>query len=273
MKSFLPIGCVLLGLSTLLYDGHSIAIAATPNIKLVVPESPVAYGDMIVVQAVVDKASLPADLVDYKHQWVVLDNSTGKKKFIMVWPDGTQAFFAAGMEPKKFTVILDTDCIFAPKTSDTIQKPWLEQPEVLVSVITVGEGPPPDPEPAPTPALPNGQFGLVKFSYNALASDTFMSQSDKVKVGDALSMSFGEVAARIAALSTMKDIEKEILPTIKQKNDEALTKSGVSKTLTQEFKKKLGDQIYSLYTSKKLATADDFAMAFREISQGLGAFK
>lgn len=261
--------------------------AASPKINLVVPESPVAYGDMIIIQVQVDKSSIPPDLAEYKHQWMVLDN--GVRKPVMVWPDGTQAFFAAGMQPKQYIVLLDTDLLFVKKEGDVIKSAWIEQSPPLVAIITVGSGPAPippgpgpgpgptpiPPAPTPDPGLPEGQFGLAKFTYQALIQDTTLTPADKVKVAAALSPSFGKIAAQIAALANFRDIEKDILPTLSASNLAALTASGVSIPSTIPFKKVLNEKVYSLYHDKpqKLITADDFATAFREIAAGLAAVK
>jgi hypothetical protein len=260
---------------------------ATPPIRLVVPDSPVSYGDMIIVQAVVDKASMPKEVVDYKHQWLVLEN--GRQKPVLVWPDGTQAFFAAGMQPRQFTVILDTDYLFEKIEGGVIKSAWIQPTDATIAVITVGSGPaptptpnppgptpnPPTPTPTPDPVLPDGQFGLARFVFSTLKNDANIAAGDKPKLAAALGTSFDKIAAQIAALSTFKDVEKDILPSLKTSNSAALAASGVPVASTLAFKSALNDKLYSLYHDKpaKLVTADDFGTAFREIAQGLAAFK
>lgn len=257
---------------------------APPSIRLIAPEGPVAYGDMVIVQAAIDKTNLPPDLVDVRHQWVVLED--GKKKTVLIWPDGTQIFFAAGMQPRQFTVVLDTDCFYQTKEGDVIKTAGMASPEPLVATITVGSGPsppppppiPPGPDPAPTPipgpVLPAGRFGLAQFTFDALTGDVSIQPGDKVKLARALAPSFSKIAAQIAALAEFKDVEGKVLPVLKASNAAAIAASGVPVASTLPFKLALNGQLDTLWnTQHQIQTADDFGDAFREIAQGLAAFK
>jgi hypothetical protein len=253
-----------------------IAATPAPSVKLVVPDSPVPYGDLIVAQAVLDSEHLPVGMVECKFKWVVIDN--GQRKTVLVWPDGTKVFFPAGMISKKVTILLYPLCLYETKEGDVIKKAWVdENVEPLFATVQIGglTPPPPPPPPPPSPVLPDGKFKLAQFTYDAMTKDSNMSQADKVKVAGALAPSFEKIAAQIAALATFRDIEKDILPALKASNTAAIEASGVPAASTVPFKTVLNNQVYSLYhdTPQKMSTADDFAVAFREIAQGLAAVK
>ncbi len=150
---------------------------SVPDVQLVGAEDVIDYGEMVNLKAVVDQNKLPAGLVDIQYNWTILEDGKIKKNIIM-WPDGTQVFFAAGMRPKKFTIVLDVNCLFQTKGRikavgpdgkplegsqimvEGIDKPVTDvvidshaiSPNPIIKQIQIGNGPtPPPPGPGPSP--------------------------------------------------------------------------------------------------------------------------
>lgn len=124
---------------------------------------------------------------------------------------------------------------------------------------------------APTTTKSIGAGNLSDFTYNALMSDTSLSPTDKVKVAKALAPSFNKIASEIVSIDNFKDVIKQVLPALKESNNAALQASGVPIQNTLSFKSVMSQHLYELYNTepRKLVTADDFAVAFREIAEGL----
>jgi hypothetical protein len=257
-----------------------------PTIRVRGNEAPFDPGDEIILEASIDKTKIPENLVEIRYKWIVIDN--GRRRNMIVSDDGQKIGFGAGMSPRKIAVTLDVDCLFGVKDAEGfVNKASMYSPEPVITEVIVGNPPaptpvpvpptpvpiPPTPVPVPAPVFPDGQFGMAKFSYDAITSDTTITATDKVKLAQALAASFGGVAAKIAAVSTYTDVPT-ILADTKKANNDAINSSGVPMASTANLKKTLGDKIYSLYhDQQKVNTASDFAQLYREIRDGLNAVK
>jgi hypothetical protein len=257
-----------------------------PTIRVRGNEAPFDPGDEVILEASIDKTKIPENLVEIRYKWIILDN--GRRRTAIVTDDGQKIGFGAGLTPRRIAVTLDVDCLFGVKDADGfVNKASMYSPEPVITEVVIGNPPAPTPVPVPTPTppsptptppspapiLPEGQFGMAKFSYDAVTNDASIAATDKVKLAQALSASFGGIAAQIAAVSTYTDVPT-ILADTKKRNSEAITSSGVPIVSTANLKKALGDKIYSLYhDQQKVNTASDFAQLYREIRDGLNAVK
>lgn len=263
-----------------------------PSVRLAGPEKIREGGRMVVVTADVDRTKWPEDLVQMKFQWTVLVNGIPNRN-TMVWPDGSRIIFDSSDEPSKTTVILDVDCLFGTEKTAVIEGKEtkvlvgfeINSSDLVTHVVEVGGGPsppptpgpspPPTPTPGPSPApdFPPGQFGLSRFAYEALASQTTLTSSERVAVGQALSGAYGGIAAKISAVSTYRNFEV-ILRDLTAANRAALTNSGVNLAKLDGFKKILGDKFYELVeTTKTIADAEGLRIACLEIAAGLREVK
>lgn len=262
-----------------------------PQVTISAP-SQVDVGDMIVVSADLDKTKYPDGLQQVKFQWTVLEDGRLKPNTI-VWPDGSRIFFAAGMRPKVYTVILDVDALFAtPQTvagATVLANAEIDSPPLSVTSIQVGDPTPvpvpvpptptpvppvpvpPTPTPTPVPVvLPDGKYKLSQFAYDAVNTSVGLTQAERVSIAGAYATGFDATSAKIAALSTMGTVEA-IMADLKAGNDAALKLTGIASTKYASIKTAISDKIYSLSSTGSVVTIDDFATAFREISLGLKA--
>jgi hypothetical protein len=265
-----------------------------PTVAVDAPDV-VDYGEMVVVSAVIDKTKFPDGLQKINYQWTVLEGGQVKTNAV-VWPDGTRVFFAAGMKPKTFQVLLDVDCLFGTPTTSgsttTLTNAEMDSPPIAVKTIVVG-GPtpipdpvvPPQPTPTPTPPVPTptptpapvtptfpaGKYGLSDFTYKAVQAST-LTQAEKVAFASNMAKAFDATAAKIAAIQDFRDPTK-ILQDLKDGNNAALAASGVDPAKLTGLKASLSDKLYNLAAANQIATADDYGTAFREISEGLKAVK
>ena len=272
------------GISATELKGESFEL---PTIRIRGNEAPFDPGDEVILEASIDKTKIPENLVEIRYKWIVIDN--GRRRTMITSDDGQKIGFGAGLTPRRIAVTLDVDCLFGIKDAEGfVNKASMYSPEPVVTEVIIGNppapipvpvpvppGPTPVPVPVPVPApvFPDGQFGMAKFSFDAVTNDTSLAATDKAKLAQALSASFGGIAAKIAAVSTYTDIAT-ILADTKKANNDAITSSGVPIASTATLKKTLGDKIYSLYhDQQKVNTANDFAQLYREIRDGLNAVK
>ncbi len=279
-------------------------IKRVPVVKLTGIDGPDALGEMIVISANIDQSTIPTNLKSIRYKWTVLEN--GKVKMnVLPWPDGTKIIFAAGMNPKRMTVILDVDCLFETKgplkvagedgkvldkarivdvegkiITEAVTASSMESPELIMQEVIIGGNPPNPPDPTPVPPNPGpnpnpplpvpvpDKFGLTKFTTQIFYDNV---PSEHLKAGPYISNAFKGVAAQIAA-GTLKG-ETAILGASKAANIAAIKEAGSDKAAWAQFDKLLGDKIYDLYKTKKIATNEDWADAFREISNGLTGAK
>ncbi len=251
-----------------------------PTVRISGNEAPYEVGDEVILDVSVDRSKLPDGLTKLKFNWVVIDG--GKRRRFITSDDGQQIGFGTGKTPRKITVILDINCLFEVKDDKgALVEVSMDSPDPYITEVVVGTptptppGPTPPgptpPGPSPAPDFPAGQFGLAKFTYDTLTADAALKPEEKVKLAQALSSSFGGIAAKIAAVATYNDLATILADTSKA-NGAAIASSGVPLAATAAFKRALGDKIYSLYHDQaKISTGADLGVAYREIKAGLDA--
>jgi hypothetical protein len=294
-----------------------------PSVKLVGVSGPVDFGEIVQLKASVDRDTLPDNLVSLKYQWTVYEDGHPKQN-VIIWPDGTQIIFAAGMHPKKIIVMLSVNCLFEDKKNikvvDKDGKPIdgakvvtedgkpvegsiivaseSNAPDPIIQEIVIGgnvpepqpQPPTPSPNPAPqppspqpqpptpAPVLPAGTFGLSQKAFDLANAnvDAAVKGPSAVTLGNSYLGVVDEIKSAKSKVASGVPLGKDdvgldvssILKFTKQKNGEAL--GSLAKSWVQ-WNKLYGDEIYKLYTAKKLVTPDDWITAFEETAQGLKA--
>jgi len=261
-----------------------------PTVDIVSQEE-VDPGEMIVVSANLDRTKFPEGLVQVKFQWTVVQDGKPKDN-VIVWPDGSKLFFAAGMKPATYNVFLDVDCLFG--TQQTVEgksalvNPEIDSPEISVKTIKVGGGAkpepdvpnpppptppnpdPPTPKPDPEPTFDPGKYGISKMLYDYMKTYEGLTGEEKYKVSQALKVTYETVSSQIAALSQMRDVNT-ILQTAKTLANDNLASSGVPTSKIETLKSTMSGYLYTLYQNGTCRTAEDFKAAADEAAKGFAA--
>lgn len=274
------------------------AVYTLPTIKIGAPEQ-VDPGELVVVSAAVDPAGKDPNLQKIKFQWTVFeDGKAGKvRPSIVVWPDGSQLFFAAGLKARTVLVQLDVDCLYGvPKVVDgatLLGEADIYSPPVTTLAIVVagsdpgpapgpgpgpspdpdpGPGPDPGPQPQPDPTFEDGTYKLAAFVYQTLKADASLTPQEKTKVGPAFAGVCEGVASKIVAVSTYRDLQ-QILKDLTAANVAALSASGIPQAKISTFSNAVGAHIYDMYSNQRtIKNSSDVVVALRELATGLKAF-
>lgn len=125
--------------------------------------------------------------------------------------------------------------------------------------------PEPDPGPDPQPTPDPGRFGLAA---DALSWSSSVTGETRGTEATAMAAAFAAVAAEIAAGATTQP--DAILQSLARQCATAIPSSdrqGAWAVFSSQFERRMA----ALYHEGKLATPDDWAVAFREIAAGLAA--
>lgn len=264
------------------------AVAGFAQDKFVLPEQKIQGGEDVISagEVIILKATplnqKPKYLTDVNYQWKVLEEGKDKKN-IIVWPDGSSVVFGAGVlspnqKTKKMTALLVVNYLYTVREGDAPTGKILEVGQrssgILMQDIYIGGPPPPPgpptPPPEPEPVFPDGKYKLAATSYK-LAKTTVASLDSRIKGAEAVVIGTEGIASAISA-GVLTDVT-DILKKLKAKNNSQLELAKIDINDWTLFGKALENELYQLYKDKKLSTAADFAVAFREIAEGLRKVK
>lgn len=234
-----------------------------PEQKIVGAEESIPLGELVTLS--VTKPKAVPNLTATSYLWRVYDGYTEKK--FAVDSEGN-VFFGSGLRPKKLLALLSVTHVYVLKDGE--KEPRVATKNILLSaIVNIGGGdpvpPPPDNPPQPLPDLPPGKNGLSRFVYDESKS---VPADKRVKGAKALAGSFTSMASAIVAGAVVTP--QDILKQTKAANDSAL---GSDAADWEKFSESLQEKLWALYKDKKLATANDFADAWKEIAVGLNAIK
>jgi hypothetical protein len=250
-------GCIL---ATLLSIG-----AAFGQDKWIVPEQKVLGAEKAIPLGEIVFLSLsridtpPPGYVKCNVTWKVIDG--GKEKEFRSMPDGS-IFFGSGVTKRVITVYACVSYLYMDKKENQIVDADVRS-ALIVTQVKIGDGVIPSPD-NPDPVFPDGKFKL--------ASSVYKTAKDKVLAEDRMAAT--ELAKSFR--SKAQDIKdgkqtkiEDILTETTKSNREALDKTGVARAKWDAFFTSLQEDIYKLYTDKKLVTPADFVTAWTEIADGL----
>jgi len=232
-----------------------------PQQKIVGAESPVPLGELVdlTVSPIKDP---PKHFVSCSIAWKVFDGD--KEKRVREYQDGI--FFGAGVVPKRMTALVAITYLYVVKEGDKTSE-IVTKTVIISSPVIIGEDPGPDPEPsAPEPTFPEARYNLQKKAYS-LAINKVPAAIRKGSA-TAVAKSFESMASAVAA-GAIKEVD-ELLKKTAESNRAAV---GANKTAWEPFFKEMQETLYSLYESKQMVTATDFAEAWREVAAGLKSVK
>ena len=232
-----------------------------PQQKIVGAEAPVPLGELVdlTVSPIKDP---PKHFVSCSIAWKVFDGD--KEKRVREYQDGI--FFGAGVVPKRMTALAAITYLYVVKEGDKTTE-ISTKTVIISSPVIIGEDLGPDPEPsAPEPSFPEARYNLQKKAYS-LATSKVPAAIRKGSAA-AVAKSFESMASAVAA-GAVKEVD-ELLKKTAESNRAAV---GANKAAWEPFFKEMQDTLYSLYESKQMLTATDFAEAWREVAAGLKSVK
>lgn len=237
----------------------------------VVGGEPVAIGELIVVK-VSDIGDRPKHLQSISYTWKIFDfEDENLKENHKIKIIGDEVVLGTGCAGKKVLAEVAISYLFVVKDTLTISE-IATKTNLLHKIIQVGDekpeppNPKPNPDPQPEP-LPNGKYGLAKFAF-----ETSIAKVDNkylYKGASALAKSFASISAAIAAKKIIS--EREVLEKTLESNSKALDEAGVPSSMWQGWSLALQDKLFELYSVKKLASVEEYRIAWAEISTGLSA--
>ncbi len=264
-------------------SGYSLAVDNVVPSKFEVPiqkieggEKPIEIGEPVILN-LSKITNAPKDYVSYSVEWKVYDGGIEKKFYKN--ESGNGIFFGSGTTKRKVIVFASVSYLYVVKDGDKFVEAGVKGQFLTIIVDIGGDGGgnviPPGPNPNPDPTFNDGQFKLAAKSYKSTINKV-VSNDKRAIASLELSKSFAGKAAKIAATMsgnlTAADIKK-ILEETTADNREALKRVGVSNDVWDAFFVDLQQDIFDLYSSEKLKTGNDFATAWREISEGLSKVK
>ncbi len=232
-----------------------------PQQKIVGAELPVPLGELVdlTVSPIKDP---PKHFVSCSIAWKVFDGD--KEKRVRESQDGI--FFGAGVVPKRMTALVAITYLYVVKDGDKTSE-IATKTVIISSPVIIGEDLGPDPEPsAPEPSFPEARYNLQKKAYS-LATSKVPAAIRKGSAA-AVAKSFESMASAVAA-GAVKEVD-DLLKKTAESNRAAV---GANKAAWEPFFKEMQDTLYSLYESKQMLTATDFAEAWREVAAGLKSVK
>ena len=249
-------------LAAVLISSSSLATDfVVPQQKIVGAEAPVPLGELVdlTVSPIKDP---PKHFVSCSIAWKVFDGD--KEKRVREYQDGI--FFGAGVVPKRMTALVAITYLYVVKEGDKTAE-IATKTVIISSPVIIGEDLGPDPEPsAPEPSFPEARYNLQKKAYS-LATSKVPAAIRKGSAA-AVAKSFESMASAVAA-GAVKEVD-DLLKKTAESNRAAV---GANKAAWEPFFKEMQDTLYSLYESKQMLTATDFAEAWREVAAGLKSVK
>jgi hypothetical protein len=232
-----------------------------PEQKVVGAEKPIPLGD-IVFLSLSKVESPPAGYVKYSVTWKVIDG--GKEKPFRTMPDGS-IFFGSGVTKRVITVYASVSYLYEDRKDKQIIDADVRG-NLIITQVQIGDGnvpPPPDPD-NPDPTFPDGKYKLAARVYK-IAKEK-VAPEDRA-AATVLSKSFRSKAQEIkdGKYSKVEDILQETT----KSNRDALDKAGINRAKWDAFFTTLQEDIYTLYSDKKLVAVGDYAIAWVEIADGL----
>lgn len=227
------------------------AFAAPPEAKIVGPTGGQA-GDILLLDATQSAAEHFAWEVTPKLQQkgrpTILPLEDGRKCIVTSVPGNYTVFLAAGND----------------EGIDLVEWPIKVGGELPPQP---GPGPAPGPQPGPTPPTPDpGRFGLAA---QAMTWSSAVTGGTRVAEAHSLGAAFDAVAAEIAA--GVATTRQQILQSLSRQCSAAIRDD--RRPDWAAFDRSFGAAINELYLAGKLATPDDWAVAFREVAAGLAAVR
>jgi hypothetical protein len=249
-------------LATILISSSSLATDfVVPQQKIVGAEAPVPLGELVDLSVSPIKDP-PKHFVSYSIAWKVFDGD--KEKRVREYQDGI--FFGAGVVPKKMTALVAVTYLYVVKEGDKAIE-VATKTVIISSPVIIGEDPGPSPDPvAPEPSFPEARYNLNKKAYSLAMSK--VPAAIRKGSATAVAKSFESMASAVAAGAIM-----EVDDLLKKTTESNRVAVGANKAAWEPFFKEMQDTLYSLYESKQMVTASDFAEAWREVATGLKAIK
>jgi hypothetical protein len=249
-------------LAAILISSSSLATDfVVPQQKIVGAEAPVPLGELVDLTVSPIKDS-PKHFVSYSIAWKVFDGD--KEKRVREYQDGI--FFGAGVVPKRMTALVAITYLYVVKEGDKAAE-IATKTVIISSPVIIGEDPGPTPDPvAPEPSFPEARYNLNKKAYSLAMSK--VPAAIRKGSATAVAKSFESIASAVAAGAIM-----EVDDLLKKTTESNRAAVGANKAAWEPFFKEMQDTLYSLYESKQMVTASDFAEAWREVATGLKAIK
>jgi len=238
-------------------------------------DKPVKYGKLIDLK-VAPITNRPASLYSINYTWSVRPPADD----LVVFPDGTQAIFGAGIVDATIDVELIASYVFVDKDAAGVVKNITQRLVLVTKQIQVGKPvpvpPTPDPivvvPPAPVlPTLSDGKFGLARQVYTwADAVQTTNKKQQAAKLAASFRNAI-KAAADLQDDANTSAVEK-LMKVTKDGNDEALTDPTAHAAWRAGWFTKLDTTLQGLKSNQKLMDMSSHLAAWDEIATGLEAY-
>ncbi len=188
--------------------------------------------------------------------------------------NGLTVVFGAGLIKNQYAVS------YSVAYSEKNDKGEVADNLVLETALVNVDGPPgptptpvpptptPNPDPIPVPpapkVVPDGDYGLVKKTYNWVNS---VNDPNKVKIASELAKNYDGVAAQIAA-GTIPNIGAAMLQ-LKNTNTASVVEGGSTVAVWEPFVGGLAQELLNLYNAGRLNTFSVYPAVFREVADGI----
>ena len=232
-----------------------------PQQRIIGTEAPIPLGELVdlTISPIKDP---PKYFTSYSVAWKIFDGD--KEKRVREYQDGI--FFGAGVVPKRMTALVAITYLYVVKEGDKTTE-VATKTVIISSPVIIGEDPGPAPDPAaPEPSFPEAKYSLHKKAYSLAM--TKVPAAIRKSTATAVAKSFEAMASAVAA-GAIVEVD-DLLKKTAESNRAAV---GINKAAWEPFFKEMQDTLYSLYESKQMVTASDFAEAWREVAAGLKSAK
>lgn len=266
------------------------SVGFAQDTSFTVPKQTIQGADQsIALGELVDLSLSPIDkpdpnLVGKDYKWSVVEAGIGKDGQVKltgkrVRENNDGVFFGAGIKNKDLYV--NCVCVYTFVIRDKTDPSKITQIStrtvILSKQVKIGDGdtpgpiPPPDPKPNPAPNFDVGSYDLAKTAYQ-LANSKVSDPATRTKGAAAYARAYSGLSSEILTSGATYTLEDAIKKSTSLGSD-AIRSAGVSPDSWGGFGESLQDNLYNLYTSKKISNAKDFGVALKEISNGLGVIK
>lgn len=236
-------------------------------------DTPVPLGDLVDLSVKPNPAI--KDSVAFSSDWSVYDIDARKEQKFKVYrdtdPDTVEGVvFGAGTEPRELLVHCATTYLIVKKENDKIVSAGTKT-VLLKAKVVIGSPspkPPSPPTPTPSPAFPNEKLGLSTKVYKAVMERGPPGRKAGAAV---LSTSFRGIQSAIVA-GALKE-PSDILKKATVANDSAVAGIGQKREDWVPVFSAIQDELFALYESSKISTADQFGAAFLEIADAFDAVR
>jgi len=246
--------------------------ADIPKVKILGGDVELDAGELVILSSEIENK--PDNLQSVIYKWKILDG-VNEKQFI-AWPEGSKVIFSAGISSKTYVAILTASFLFVDRDEEgNISDVKHALSEIVTQKIKVKgliqPTPPnpinPNPPWQPVPPAP-APTSLSDLSYNWIITSNMNLPPSEIKHSASILANCFETVAELIKNNLLTD-PMPILDITGTDCRAALSRINVGNEFWKPWGDKFQEHIYGLYNQNKLVTAQQYAVAWRQIADGL----